>query len=351
LPVAGPVPPTLDGKNSIDTIEGPVGGGVVVIVAESVEPPAVPMITEKVPTPLCGCTSVVTVNVALVAPAGMVTVAGTVATVKSVLCNETGVSVPTADAIVEVHVNFVPPTTTLGEIVRFVSTATVGGGAVTDNDATRVTPPNAAVMATRSKDATVPAVALNVAVVPPAGIVTLAGTDAIDGFALESVTVPPSAGAGPERVIVPVDVVPLAIVVGENVNVDNVVPDGVTFSTAVCVTPFTFAEMAAKSGAATGWLVMVNVAVVDPSATTTGDETVATATLLLNTPTDTPPAGAAAVIVMVPVAVAPALTVLGEIEIDCTTGRSVADSVVESEPGPLERLGSGVLRDRSPAQL
>jgi hypothetical protein len=64
LPVAGPVPPTLDGKNSIDTIEGPVGGGVVVIVAESVAPPADPTITENVPTPLCGCTSVVTVNVA-----------------------------------------------------------------------------------------------------------------------------------------------------------------------------------------------------------------------------------------------------------------------------------------------
>jgi hypothetical protein len=162
----------------------------------------------------------------------------------------------------------------------------------------------------------VPAVAVNVAVVPPAGTVTLAGTDATDGSALDSVTIPPSAGAGPESVIVPVDVVPLAIVVGENANVDSVVPDGWTLNTAVCVTPFTFAEMAAKSNEATGWLVMVNVAVVDPSATTTGDDTVATATLLLITPTDNPPAGAAAVMVMVPVAVAPALTVLGEMEMD-----------------------------------
>jgi hypothetical protein len=38
--------------------------------------------------------------------------------------------------------------------------------------------------------------------------------------------------------------------------------------------------------------------------------------LLLITPTDNPPAGAAAVMVMVPVAVAPALTVLGEMEMD-----------------------------------
>ena len=141
FPVAGPVPPTLDGKNSIETIVGPVGGGVVVIVAESVAPPADPMITENVPTPLCGCTSVVTVNVALVAPAGIVTVAGTRATVRSVLVNETGVSVPTADAIVAVPVAFVPPTTRFGEIVRFVRTAPVGGGAVIDNEVTRVTPP------------------------------------------------------------------------------------------------------------------------------------------------------------------------------------------------------------------
>jgi hypothetical protein len=172
------------------------------------------------------------------------------------------------------------------------------------------------VIATRSKDSTVPAVAENVADVAPAGIVTLAGTDASDGFALDSVTVPPSAGAGPESVIVPVDVAPLAIIVGENVNVDSVVPDGVTFNTAVCVTPFAFAEMAPKSNAATGWLVIVKVAVVEPSATMTGDDTVAAATLLLITPTDTPPAGAATVRVIVPVAVAPALTVLGEIEID-----------------------------------
>src|SRR5262245_7933064 len=116
-------------------------------------------------------------------------------------------------------------------------------------------------MATRSKDATVPAVAVNVVVVLPAGTVTVAGTDASDGSALDNVTVPPSAGAGPESVIVPVDVAPLAIVVGEKVNVDNVVPEGWTFSTAVCVTPFTFAEMAAKSNAATGWLVMMKVAV------------------------------------------------------------------------------------------
>jgi hypothetical protein len=141
FPVAGPVPPTLDGKNSIDTIEEPVGGGVVVIVAESVEPPAVPMMTENVPTPLCGCTSVVTVNVAVVPPAGIVTVAGTLATVRSVLCNETGVSVPTADAIVAVPVALVPPTTRFGEIVRLVRTAPVGAGSVTDSDATRVTPP------------------------------------------------------------------------------------------------------------------------------------------------------------------------------------------------------------------
>src|SRR5262249_40266096 len=38
-PVAGPVPPRLGGKNTTDTIDGPVGGAVVVSVADCSTPP------------------------------------------------------------------------------------------------------------------------------------------------------------------------------------------------------------------------------------------------------------------------------------------------------------------------
>jgi hypothetical protein len=156
---------------------------------------------------------------------------------------------------------------------------------------------------------------MKVAVVLPAGAVTLAGTVARETSLLPSVITAPPAGAGADSVTVPVDVAPLGISVGESVNDAAVEPEGRTLSTAVTVTPAEFAEMAAKSYAATGWLVATNDAVFAPAGTVTLEGTVTTDVLLLERETAAPPDGAFDASVTVPVAVAPALTVLGVIEI------------------------------------
>src|SRR5207249_3921338 len=94
-PVAGPVPPRLGGKNTTDTIDGPVGGGVVVRLAASEVPPAAAAISAK---PTLVVSEVVIGNVVLATPAGTITEAGTAATAEFVLVSVTGVSAPIAEA-------------------------------------------------------------------------------------------------------------------------------------------------------------------------------------------------------------------------------------------------------------
>lgn len=55
---------------------------------------------------------------------------------------------------------------------------------------------------------------VNVAVVAPAGTVTVDGTDATVGSLLESATIAPSVGAAAVRVAVPVEELPPCTVVG-----------------------------------------------------------------------------------------------------------------------------------------
>src|ERR1041385_734826 len=108
LPVAGPVPPRLGGKNTTDAIDGPVGAGCVVTLAALVVPPAAASISAKFTVAV---TDVVIVNVALATPAGTRTVAGTAATAGFVLESVTGVSPPIAEASVTVPCRDWPPTT------------------------------------------------------------------------------------------------------------------------------------------------------------------------------------------------------------------------------------------------
>ena len=63
---------------------------------------------------------------------------------------------------------------------------------------------------------TVPAETMNVAVVPPAGTVTVAGTDAVLELDESATTAPPE-GATAERTTLPVTVPPLATEVGDKV--------------------------------------------------------------------------------------------------------------------------------------
>ena len=74
----------------------------------------------------------------------------------------------------------------------------------------------------------------NVALVAPAGTVTLPGTEATDELPLDSVTTAPPAGAGPDSVAVPVEGSPHTTVDGLTVTEDNI---GLTVRVAVLVTP------------------------------------------------------------------------------------------------------------------
>jgi hypothetical protein len=115
VPVDAPLPVTLAGTNDTDERVGPVGAGLTWIGAPRVTPPAVPLMSAKVPVPVTGL--VVIVKVAEIAPAGTVTVAGTVATAVSVLASVTVVLVETDAASVAVPVEVAPPVTMSGEIV------------------------------------------------------------------------------------------------------------------------------------------------------------------------------------------------------------------------------------------
>ncbi len=76
---------------------------------------------------------------------------------------------------------------------------------------------------------------VNVALVLPAGTVTLAGTVAIDVLLLLNDTDTPPAGAAPLSVTVPWDVLPPTTLVGFSVTEPNA--GGVTVSVALSVAP------------------------------------------------------------------------------------------------------------------
>ena len=76
---------------------------------------------------------------------------------------------------------------------------------------------------------------LKLALVPPAGTVTLAGTVAAAVLLLESVTCAPPAGAGAFSVTVPVEGLPPVTLVGLTVSEETI--GGITVSEAVCVAP------------------------------------------------------------------------------------------------------------------
>jgi hypothetical protein len=133
---------------------------------------------------------VVMVNVALVAPAATVTLAGTVAAallLESVTPNppagaaDVNVTVPCAD---------VPPVTLVG-LTETADSEAGGGGGVTVSVAVFVAPPYPPVIVTGVDALTAVVVTLNVALVAPAATVTLAGTVATAMLLLDNVTTAP----------------------------------------------------------------------------------------------------------------------------------------------------------------
>jgi hypothetical protein len=154
--------------------------------------------------------AVVIGNVAVVAPAATVTLAGTVATEVRLLDSVT--TIPPAGAgpfSVTVPVDGFPPCTVLGLRVRVDNV-----GALTVRVARRVVPRYVAEILAEVLLATGVVVTVNVAVVAPAATVTDAGTCATAVLLLVSVTTAPPAGACPLSVTVPVEGLPPTTEVG-----------------------------------------------------------------------------------------------------------------------------------------
>jgi hypothetical protein len=150
---------------------------------------------------------------------------------------------------------------------------------------------------------------VKVALVAPAGTVTLAGTVAAEALLLASATSAPPAGAAALSVTVPVDPTPPVTLVGFRLRDETVI--GITVSAPDLVAPPYVPEIVTEVDAETGFVQTAKVAFVVPSWTTTLAGTPTTAGMLLDSMTATPPAGAGPLSVAAPVEALPAVTVAG----------------------------------------
>src|SRR3989442_351583 len=199
-----------------------------------------------------------------------------------------------------------------------VTVSAAGGGAagVTVSSAVLVTPPKLAEIVAEVDAVTDTVVTVNVALVAPAGTVTLptAGTLAAAGLLLERVTTAPPAGAAALRVTVATEEEPLATLAGLSVRAESVTggggAGGETVSSAVLVRPPKEAAIVMVVDAVTEVVVTLKLAVVDPAATVTLAGTVATTVLLLERVTAVAAEGAG-LMLTVPCKVLPPATVAG----------------------------------------
>src|SRR6267143_1605007 len=160
---------------------------------------------------------VLTVNVALLAPAATVTVAGTVAVDVLPLIRETTAPPVVAGPLsVTVPVEGDPPVTLVG---FSVSEERVRAGGSTVSEAVLVTPAYDAEIVTGVDVVTALVLTVNVALLAPAATVTLAGTVAVAVLLLEREIAAPPLRAGPLSVTVPVeDCAPPVTLVGFSVS-------------------------------------------------------------------------------------------------------------------------------------
>ena len=178
---------------------------------------------------------VVTVKVALVAPAGTVTLNGTVAAVE-LHERETDPPPLGAGALkVTVAVDDAPPTTLVGfnDTVESTGPGGGGGGGISVRPALEDTP-SVAVMMTNVVAATGLVFTVKVALVAPAGRAMLPGTVAAPEL-LESVTTAPAAPVAMSRNTVPVEALPPMTLVG--VSSSKETAGGFTNSRAPAVAP------------------------------------------------------------------------------------------------------------------
>jgi hypothetical protein len=163
---------------------------------------------------------VFTVNVALVAPAATVTLAGTVAAEAPLERLTTAPLLGAVPLRVTVPVEEEPPVTLLGLSVIEERVGAVPAG-VTVSVAVFVDVPRVAVMITEVEEVTAVVFTTNGWMVVPGATVTVEGTVAAD-MLLETETFAPAYGAGPLRVTVPVEEEPPVTLLGVSVRLVSV---------------------------------------------------------------------------------------------------------------------------------
>jgi hypothetical protein len=233
--------------------------GLTVIVTDLV---VVPVTPETAPDVTAVTPVVVPVNVTLVAPAGTVTVAGTV-TALLALDNVTTVPAgPAADPRVTRNVMLLPPLRDVGDADNAVITA-----AFTTTFSDLLIAPWDATTVPAVSESTATDVAVKLAESAPSGTVTVAGT-VIAGLLLTKSTVTPPAGAIPVNVTLPmVDAPPFSIVDIESV--DNT--GAATVMVLVMVVPLADAVVVTTVFVSTTSADTGKVADVAPSATVTDE--------------------------------------------------------------------------------
>jgi hypothetical protein len=224
---------------------------------------------------------------------------------------------------VTVPVELFPPITELGLRVMDESVE-----ALTVRVVVRVTP-YVPEMVTEVFDETGLVVMVNVALLEPAAIRTLAGTWAADVLLLLRVTTAPAGGAAPLRVAVPVELLPPTTVPGDLLSEDKVAAVTVRVALALPPSEAVIVEVAVD---ATPRVVTVKVAEVAPAGTVTLAGTVAALVLLLVSVTEAPPVGAAALKATVPVELLPPTTLVGLSDTDATEVAGFTPSVALAVP-------------------
>ena len=228
---------------------------------------------------------VVTVTDAFIAPAGIVTLAGTVASVMDELSATTTPPAGAGASMVIVAVDDFPPATDVGE-----SVTEMGAGPRTVSDVVTITPLLVALSVAMAFVAMGVVVTGKVAVVAPATTVTLAGTDAAARLDANSTTRPP-VGAGPDNVTVPVDDAPPRTDVGDTVTL------AATGATTVSVTDLltvpSVAVIATSVSVATADETASTFTLVAPAGTVAWSGKLMMAVLALDKVTIVPPVGAA----------------------------------------------------------
>ena len=306
-----------DGPVTTNRAVGTFAVGLTVSVAVRLAPRS-PVIV----TVVCEVTLLVeTVKVPVVDPAAIVTLEGTVAAPVLLLDRLTTAPLdPAALSNVAVPCEVLPPLTAVGLRVNDVNVS-AGVSILTTSVVDAVTPLYEALIVTVNAPPTARVATLKVALVAPAGTVTLGGT--VTGSLADNDTDAPPDGAGLPNCTVPVTELPPTTdeALSEMTSVFTTAP---TVNVADC-DPFNVAVIVAVPAATA---VTVKVAVVAPAATDTEAGTVATAVLLLESWTVEPPLGAAAESVTVPCPDPPALALFG------LSATPAIDTVVVGGVGP-----------------